>query len=427
MRIKIKYGDKSVKFESDSKVIKFAKINEPERTISTSKLHLIINSSLNRILKRTKLYKPKTASIVVPDKTRPIVNQKILSLIINFLKENGTREIFLIIAYGNHKSHPVKLLKLKKYILKNVSVIHHNSELKNELAMVHGGDLRSRETFRNFLRKETRQYKSSSLSYIEPSHLKKLSKEFLKRTAKGIFINKTFVNSDLKIVLSDIKPHQIFGYSGGSKMILPGLSDSNTIIANHIMRFHPNSKLGNIHGNLPRGESIEIASKIKNLIYINVITYYGKKIAALSVSREPKDYEKIIVSAKKLFERRLGKFKTVISVGLNPINLNLYQLTKAVTPAAISLRKGGKIIIIADVKEGTENLEAINERIYKLTIKRDLPGSREKIYLLSNLNPRIVRKTFMIPIDKRKFFEMAKNEKESLLIIPDGDLFVPVV
>jgi len=424
MKISLKTKDILSKFSINSGKVDILRNNSIRIPPSKRTLSKINNSFIN-IFKSLKLNTTNSASIIIPDKTRPLPNLDLLESIIIILKKNNFKRISLLIAYGNHKKHSPKLLKLPRKILKNIAFVHHNSRKKGNLVKVFNNKTKPRLAFRKFIQKEIAKHKGKHFPYLKFSELKALKNEFLRRSKKDLFINKTFIESDLKIILSDVKPHQIFGYSGGPKMILPGIADKNTIITNHLMRIQPKSKLGNTQGNLPRQESAEVAKRIKNTIFINTLSLERGKIAAWNISKHSSDYKKISKDADKIFKAKARKYDLVISVGLPPINLNLYQLTKVITPAAMSLKKNGKIVVLANVKEKKYDYQTTNERIYKLTIKRELPTGNEKIYLFSNLNPKTLKKTFLIPIDKKKLKKLIAENKR-ILLIPDGDLVVPV-
>lgn len=416
LNLPLKIGSKTLNLKTKAKKVEFLTF----RLKTTEKLH---KSNIVKIKSfiQNQARKSKTkleASIVIPDKTRPLPSRELLERIVNIVALYRFKKINLIVAYGNHKKHSTKRLHLPKSILRKVSIIHHDSEDIKNLAKIHGHQTRSRKAFRKYI-----TGKNPCKSFLSTKEFEKLRKEFILRSKKTFYVNKAFARSDLRIVLSEIKPHQIFGYSGGTKMILPGLFDKNSIIANHIMRMHPNSRLGNLRGNLPRMESHEIAENM-NVSYITVISDRGRIYYAGTCSK-PGDYKKTAAIAERLFKIKTGKFSTVISIGLAPVDINLYQLTKVITPAAYALKKGGKIIVASYIREKDCDLDTLNERIYGLTIKRELPSHKEKVYLYSNLPNRIVKKSFLIPLDKKTFYKMVEAEKESLLVISDGDLAVP--
>jgi lactate racemase len=57
----------------------------------------------------------------------------------------------------------------------------------------------------------------------------------LGRSSRGtpVFINRSFYEADLKIGVGAVLPHPYAGYSGGGKVVLPGLAGIETLRANH--------------------------------------------------------------------------------------------------------------------------------------------------------------------------------------------------
>ena len=50
-------------------------------------------------------------------------------------------------------------------------------------------------------------------------------------------INKMVIESDFKISLGTIKPHEMTGFSGGAAIIIPGVASRKTIRYNHSLLF----------------------------------------------------------------------------------------------------------------------------------------------------------------------------------------------
>ena len=50
---------------------------------------------------------------------------------------------------------------------------------------------------------------------------------------RRLAINRTFLESDLKIAVGSVLPHAFAGYSGGAKLVLPGLSDLSATARSH--------------------------------------------------------------------------------------------------------------------------------------------------------------------------------------------------
>ena len=70
----------------------------------------------------------------------------------------------------------------------------------------------------------------------------------LGETSRGtpVWANRAYVESDFKIVIGNIEPHQFAGFSGGVKSAAIGLAGLKTINRNHALMTHPDSQLGDI-------------------------------------------------------------------------------------------------------------------------------------------------------------------------------------
>jgi nickel-dependent lactate racemase len=92
---------------------------------------------------------------------------------------------------------------------------------------------------------------------ISPSHRP------LGATASGtpVFIDERFIAADLHITLGFIEPHLMLGYSGGRKLIAPGLAAQETIKVLHSPKFmrDPRAVEGSIEDNPLHRELLEIS------------------------------------------------------------------------------------------------------------------------------------------------------------------------
>ncbi len=132
----------------------------------------------------------KSAAILIDDMTRPTPTALILPFIVSDLEAAGINrsEITVIISGGAHKETN------SDNILKKIG-----SGLINELKVsIHDCE--------------------RNLAYSG-------------KTNKGtpIYVNKTYLEGDLKIGIGTILPHPIAGFSGGSKILAPGICGSETI------------------------------------------------------------------------------------------------------------------------------------------------------------------------------------------------------
>ena len=81
------------------------------------------------------------------------------------------------------------------------------------------------------------------------------------RPSEPAWIDSRYVRADLKITTGLIEPHLMAGYSGGRKVICPGIAGLDTVKVWHGPRFleHPNADCGIVAGNPVHEENTRIA------------------------------------------------------------------------------------------------------------------------------------------------------------------------
>ena len=90
---------------------------------------------------------------------------------------------------------------------------------------------------------------------------------YLGQTSSGgpIWIDADFLDHDFKILTGFIEPHLFAGFSGGPKMVAPGLAAIETVLHLHgaPMIAHPNAIWGITHGNPMHDAIREISAVVK--------------------------------------------------------------------------------------------------------------------------------------------------------------------
>src|SRR5262245_28821671 len=177
----------------------------------------------------------KDACILVCDITRPVPNRVILPPLLRTLEEQGIarRDILILIATGLHRPN-------------------EGAELDEML----GRDL-------------VANYR------IENHHGKVLDEhDYLGTTPNGVpvWLDQRYVRADLKITTGLIEPHLMAGYSGGRKVICPGIAALETGKVWHGPRFleHPKADCGILVGNPVHEENTRIAKMAGCDFIVNV-------------------------------------------------------------------------------------------------------------------------------------------------------------
>ena len=179
----------------------------------------------------------------------------------------------------------------------------------------------------------------------------------LGETSRGtpVWSNKAYIESDFKIVVGNIEPHQFVGFSGGVKSAAIGLAGVKTINRNHTLMAHPMSKLGEYETNPARQDVEEIGKAFNIHLALNAILNHGRQIVHV-LAGEPR----AVMQAGVPLSRQVCQVSLSAEYGLiiaspggYPKDINLYQAQKGLAHAALVTRAGGTVILAAACPEGT--------------------------------------------------------------------------
>jgi len=197
---------------------------------------------------------------------------------------------------------------------------------------------------------------------VENHHARELSEHAsLGRTASGtpVYIDARFVSADLHITLGFIEPHLMLGFSGGRKLIAPGLAAQETIKVLHSSRFMRDSRAaeGSIEDNPLHRELLEIARLARHDFLVDVALGRGtprRPIAAVFAGEAVAAHRRGVEFVSRVMLETLAEpVDAVITTAAGyPLDLTFYQAVKGVTAASHIVKPGGKILLLAACEEG---------------------------------------------------------------------------
>ena len=145
-----------------------------------------------------------------------------------------------------------------------------------------------------------------------------------------IKINRYFMESDLKLSISCIIPHELAGFGGGAKNILPGVSGIETVEANHkIMEGIHQGMTGVCQGNNLREDIEDIARKIGLDAIVNVVTNESRDIVGVFVGDVIKAHRSGVELAREVFATEVVYDQDVIILNAYPKDTEIHQLGMA--------------------------------------------------------------------------------------------------
>jgi nickel-dependent lactate racemase len=200
-------------------------------------------------------------------------------------------------------------------------------------------------------------------------------------TGRGtpVYIDERFMAADLHITLGFIEQHLMLGFSGGRKLIAPGLAAQETIKVIHSPRFmrEPLATEGSIAGNPLHAELLEIARMARHDFMLDVTLTQDRKISGVFAGDPVKAHAAGVAFVEQTCLERLDEpvDAVITSAAGYPLDLTFYQVVKGITAAQHMVKPGGRILVVAQCAEGVGSPEFAR----KLSTLKSFDGFLEEI------------------------------------------------
>ncbi len=202
------------------------------------------------------------------------------------------------------------------------------------------------------------------------------------------------LEADLRIVLSEVRPHYFAGYAGGAKMLFPGVAGEDGIWHNHRLKAAAGARLGVVDGNPCRADMEAAAALAGPTFAINGVRRGDGRLVGVTAGDPVASHRAAVDLARRVYEVPAPPAApTVLVSDAHPVSASLYQACKLLPPAGRVLTDGGAVILAVALHEGVGPVDIINEAIYRLGVVHSLPA-RHRVLLVSERPPEAVAPTF---------------------------------
>lgn len=321
MKVKLAFGRAGAEVEIPSHVR--AQILEPKFAIAMPSPDAALTEALRQPIGAPALRElaqgKKTASISICDITRPAPNRVVLPHVLATLEQAGLPRagISILIATGLHRAATAR-----------------------ELQTIVGPDILARHVVESHDARDVAAHTDLGTT----------------RSGTRVLIDRRFVESDLHISLGFIEPHLMLGFSGGRKLVAPGLAGEETIKRLHSPFFMRDPKVveGSFPDNPLHSELLEIAHLVRHDFIVDVALTQARQIAHVfagdPVAAHAKGVEFVRATTLAALPEPVDAVVTT-SAGY-PLDLTYYQAVKGVTAASHIVKPGGTILLAAACQEG---------------------------------------------------------------------------
>ena len=182
-----------------------------------------------------------------------------------------------------------------------------------------------------------------------------------------VWLNREWVEADIRITTGFVEPHFFAGFSGGPKMVAPGLAGLQTTLTLHDARRigHPQARWGVLEGNPVHDDVRAIAAATGTDFGLDVtlddaqriVNAYGGELFAM--------HRAACADAHAIAMRPVAEpFDVVVTSNSGfPLDQNLYQAVKGMSAAAEVVREGGTIVCAAECRDGFPSHGSFREEL----------------------------------------------------------------
>jgi nickel-dependent lactate racemase len=288
---------------------------------------------------REHILENKSICILICDITRPVPHSTVLPALIEELINAGAHpgSITILVATGLHRPNEGEELSElvgNDWVLNTVRVVNH------------------------FARNDE-------------DHV------LLGTTPRGmpVRLDRRFVNADVRIAVGLVEPHFMAGYSGGRKLIVPGIAHQDTIKVLHSTRMLNHDRVANcvIEGNPLHEEQIAAVRMVGGSLALNTVIDEDRNLSLVNFGEIEESHLAAVAFARPYFEVLVPrKYKTIITSAAGyPLDRNYYQTVKGMVGVAGILEPDGNLFVVSECSEGLGAREYVESQKKLINVGMD--------------------------------------------------------
>lgn len=385
--IDLRYGNSTIVFEYDEGSFGLIDSVELPNTLSDAEIGARLDEPIGSPGIDEIINPGQSVLIVVPDATREVGCGQVVNLIVRRLIAGGVNafDIRLIFATGIHRkvTEAEKAAIVTPFIAQRIKMLDHDARDLMQFAV-------------------------------------------LGQTASGIPVelNRALIEHDHVILVGGVSFHYFAGFTGGRKLICPGLASTRTIAGTHKLAFDPDRLvrrdgvgLARLDGNPVHEAFVEAASAALPSFAVTTVVNEQGDIVDLYCGDWIRSHRAACDNFAKHHSVSIDDKRdlVIVSCGGYPHDVNLIQAHKALDAASQACRSGGMIILLAECRDGLGHADMprwfeagdSHDMAVKLSEKYQVNGQTAwsivkkceefEVILVSSLVPELVKTLRMVP------------------------------
>ena len=179
-----------------------------------------------------------------------------------------------------------------------------------------------------------------------------------------VSLDRRFVEADLRIATGLVEPHFMAGYSGGRKVIAPGVAGKETITTFHSARFmeHPLAVSCVLDGNPLHEEQLAIVEMIGGALALNTVLDEDRRLCFVNYGEVVSSHRQAVDFVRGFVEIPIAeRFDTVVTSAAGyPLDKTYYQTVKGMVGPIEILAPGGDLVVASACDEGMGSAEFVD-------------------------------------------------------------------
>ncbi len=192
------------------------------------------------------------------------------------------------------------------------------------------------------------------------------------------YVNRVVAEADVRIGLGMITPHLDAGFSGGMKIVLPGVCSARTVDAFHAQSaFVLENQLGNVAAPLRRALEQFVSERVPLTFIVNVIVTPDEQVYQCVAGDPLQAHRAGVEHALAVFSASAQRRYPIVVANCYPYDIDLWQSVKGIWAGDLLTADGGILIAVTAAPEGNSTYPLVPAYVGRdpEVVKREIEAS----------------------------------------------------
>jgi nickel-dependent lactate racemase len=170
------------------------------------------------------------------------------------------------------------------------------------------------------------------------------------RRGTRVIVNRQVIEADMRIGVGNIIPHHPTGWSGGAKIVLPGVGGEETVAQMHLLGSRE-PHLGTVITPM-RQEMEDFATVIGLDFIVNTVLNRDGELVAAVAGHFIDAHRAGVAKSRQVCGVQFSRFADLTLSSTSPVDFDFFQADKGIFAAELATRPGGEIVLVSACHEG---------------------------------------------------------------------------